>query len=205
MKKLCAAILACLLVVNCRSADDPGAQLKNLEQQVAKISVALAQQNQTIAEQRRLIDDQKKDLEAMRQNSPASQPVIDDMLKKFDLLEEKLDERTVQAMKVAARKKPNDLNMAIGAAVDTSFGYTSGKAADHDRPVGNDFQLRGAELVFSMDVDPYFKSYMVVNAAGDATNSDEAVMKIEEAAIYTTSLSYATVKGGRFFAPFGRL
>lgn len=205
MKKLYAAMLTCLLVVNCRSADDPAAQLKTLTEQVSKISVALAEQNQTIAEQRRQIDEQKKDLEVMRQNFPASQPAIDDILKKFDVLEDKLDERTAQAMKVAARKKPNDLNMAIGAAVDTSFGYTTGKAADHDRPVGNDFQVRGAELVFSMDVDPYFKSYMVVNAAGDATNGDEAVMKIEEAAIYTTSLSYATVKGGRFFAPFGRL
>jgi len=97
------------------------------------------------------------------------------------------------------------LNMAIGAAVDTSFGYTSVRAGDYDRPAGADFRMRGAELVFSMDVDPFFKSYLVVNASGDGENNDEATLSVEEAAIYTTSLSHVTVKGGRFFAPFGRL
>src|SRR5437016_2350760 len=73
-----------------------------------------------------------------------------------------------------------------------------------DRPIGNDVRLRGAELVFYTDVDPYFKSYIVVNGAADASANDEAIPSLEEAAIYTTSLSHAQVKGGRFFMPFGR-
>ncbi len=197
--------LAVALSLSQCSAEDVSEHLKAMEAKMEKLSKAVESQNKMIEEQKRLIDEQRKDLEVMRQNAPASQPIIDDMLKKFDVLEDKLDERTAQAIKIASRKKPNDLNMAIGAAVDTSFGYTTGKTGDHDRPVGNDFQLRGAELVFSMDCDPYFKSYMVVNAKGDAANNDEAVVKVEEAAIITTSLSYVTVKGGRFFAPFGRL
>ena len=201
-KHLCVIVL---FVTGCCCAEDVSVQLKSMQAQLEKMSHTLELQNKTIAEQKSEIDAQKKDLEALKKDSPASQPIIDDILKKFDVLEDKLDDRTATAIKIASRKKPNDLNMAIGAAVDTSFGYSSAKTGDYDRPTGADFRLRGAELVFSMDVDPYFKSYMVVNAAGDGADNDEAKLGIEEAAIYTTSLSYVTVKGGRFFAPFGRL
>ncbi|HLX62346.1 MAG TPA: hypothetical protein VKX17_13800 [Planctomycetota bacterium] len=167
------SIAFAFLYVSCCGAEDIATQLKAMQAQMDRMSQAIQQQTQTIAEQKRQIDDQKKELEALRQSAPSSAPIIDDILKKYDTLEDKLEERTAQAIKIASRKKPNDLNMAIGAAVDTSFGYTSGSAADHNRPVGADFQLRGAELVFSADVDPFFKTYMVVNAAGDAADCPE--------------------------------
>src|SRR6185295_3147430 len=44
-----------------------------------------------------------------------------------------------------------------------------------------------------------------LNATGDATENDEAVLSVEEAAISTDSLRPITLKAGRFFAPFGRL
>src|ERR1043165_700050 len=183
-------------------AEDVPAQLKSMQAQIEKLGMAIQQQSQTIAEQRRQIDGQKNELESMRQAAPASAPMIEDILRKYDILEEKLEDRTAQAIKIASRKKPGDSNIAIGGAIDTSFGYRTGNPAEYDRPRGNDFQLRGAELVFTADIDPFFKAYMVVNAADDASAGDEAALTVEEAAIQTTSLKYCMVKGGRFFVPF---
>ena len=198
-------VTICCVCAQFVHAEDVPAQLKAMQAQIEKLSTAVERQSQTIAEQKREIDAQKKELEALRQAAPASAPMIDDILKKYDILEDKLEERTAQAIKIASRKKPGDANIAIGGAIDTSFGYATGNPEDYDRPTGNDFRLRGAELVFTADIDPYFKAYMVVNAAGDAEAGDEAALSVEEAAIYTTSLKYCMVKGGRFFVPFGRL
>jgi hypothetical protein len=203
MKRLLLCVLACFCI-GTACAEDVSSQLKAMQAQIENLARVVEQQHQLMSEQKQQIDDQKKELESLKQSSPASAPVIDDILKKYDLLEDRLEERTAMAIKIASRKKPNDLNMAIGGAVDTSFAYSTGSPQNYDRPIHNDFRLRGAELVFTADIDPYFKSYMVVNAAGDAANNDEAVLSVEEAAIFTTSLKYTQVKGGRFFVPFGR-
>jgi hypothetical protein len=62
-----------------------------------------------------------------------------------------------------------------------------------------DFQFRAAELGVSASVDPFARGYAIITGSPDGFD-------VEEAAIVTTSLPYnLTLKGGRFFADFGRL
>src|SRR5436305_2030559 len=111
--KIMGLVLSALVLAACCSAEDIPAQLKTMQTQIDKLSQAMAQQTQTIGEQKKQIEDQRKELEALRQAAPASGPMIDDILKKFDILEDKLDERTGQAIKIASRKKPGDVNVAF--------------------------------------------------------------------------------------------
>ena len=176
-------------------ADDVAAQLKAMQAQIEALGSKVENQQQTI-------DDQKKMIASMAASSkPLGASPAADLLARVN----RAEQQSASAIQIASRKKPNDLNMSIGAAVDTAFRYFDGDNNDAERPAGNDFSIRGAELVFYADVDPYFKTYMVLNAVPDAEDNDEALPALEEAAIYTTSLSHVQVKGGRFFAPFGRL
>ena len=184
------------------AADDINEHVRAMQAQLDKLIEMVQSQAQVIGEQQKRIDEQQKMI-----SSPAVSPVQIAQGPTADALNikiERAEREAMTAIKVAGRKKPNDLNMSIGAAVDTAFRYLDGPKGDTDRPSGNDFSVRGAELVFYADVDPYFKTYMVLNATPDAKNNDEATPSLEEAAITTSSLSYAQVKGGRFFVPFGR-
>jgi hypothetical protein len=61
------------------------------------------------------------------------------------------------------------------------------------------FDFRSAELNFLAAIDPFANLYAVINA-----NKEE--VEVEEAAFITTSLPWnLQVRGGRFFANFGRL
>ena len=64
---------------------------------------------------------------------------------------------------------------------------------------GNNFEFRSAELGLSASVDPFVRGYAFFNGTSDD-------FEVEEAAVVTTSLPFnLAVKGGRFFADFGRL
>src|SRR5215831_15930817 len=101
--------------------------------------------------------------------------------------------RDLQPKLAAATKTfPSQFNPAIALVIDTDFSYRQ-----HE---GNNFSLRAAELDLSASVDPFARGYAVFSGSSDNGFS------VEEAAIVTTSLPYnLTVKGGRFFADFGRL
>src|SRR5499427_432017 len=101
--------------------------------------------------------------------------------------------RDIQPQLSAATKTfPSQFNPAIALVIDTDFSYRQ-----HE---GNNFNLRSAELDLSASVDPFARGYAVFSGSSDNGVS------VEEAAIVTTSLPYnLTVKGGRFFADFGRL
>src|SRR5262249_34705211 len=113
--------------------------------------------------------------------------------------EEKVEEdvvdkimRRIQPSLAAANKTfPSQFNPAIGLAIDTVAAYeTSGKA---------NFEFRSAELGLSANIDPFARGYAFINGTSDA-------VEVEEAALVTTSLPYnLALKGGRFFADFGRL
>src|SRR5204862_210921 len=86
---------------------------------------------------------------------------------------------------------PSQFNPAIGLILDSAFSYRQ-----HD---GNNFDFRAAELGLSASIDPFARAYALFTGSPDG-------FSVEEAAIVTTSLPYnLTVKGGRFFADFGRL
>jgi hypothetical protein len=100
--------------------------------------------------------------------------------------------RKIQPSLTAANKTfPAQFNPAIGLILDTVGSYK-----ENER--GN-FEFRAAELGLSANIDPFARGYAIIT--GSPTGFD-----VEEAAIVTTSLPYnLTVKGGRFFAEFGRL
>lgn len=100
--------------------------------------------------------------------------------------------RKIQPSLTAANKTfPAQFNPAIGLILDTVGSYK-----ENER--GN-FEFRAAELGLSANIDPFARGYAIIT--GSSSGFD-----VEEAAIVTTSLPYnLTVKGGRFFAEFGRL
>jgi hypothetical protein len=94
------------------------------------------------------------------------------------------------SLSATTRTFPSLFNPAIGLVIDTVGSYTRD---------GGNFELRSAELGLSATVDPFARAYAFINGTQDN-------VEVEEAAIVTTSLPYNfTVKGGRFFADFGRL
>src|SRR5712692_2001335 len=86
---------------------------------------------------------------------------------------------------------PPQFNPSICLVLDSAFSYRQ-----HE---GDNFDFRSAELGISASIDPFARGYAILNGTPDG-------FSVEEAAIVTTSLPYnLTVKGGRFFADFGRL
>ena len=100
--------------------------------------------------------------------------------------------RDIQPKLAEANKTfPSQFNPAIGLILDSVFSYR-----DHDRA---NFDFRAAELGLSASIDPFARAYALITGSPDG-------FEVEEAAMVTTSLPYnLTVKGGRFFADFGRL
>ncbi|HTO69285.1 MAG TPA: hypothetical protein VMR31_05435 [Myxococcota bacterium] len=75
-----------------------------------------------------------------------------------------------------------------------------GQAASNTQGVdGAGFLLATGELFVSAPIDPFLRGYASING------TTEGKFDIEEAALVTTALPWnLTVKGGRFFADFGR-
>src|SRR5256886_1811441 len=77
------------------------------------------------------------------------------------------------------------------------------EVGDHD-PQQRGFNARNTELAFDGAVDPYFEGFANIVFKLDNDNATE--LEVEEAFMQTTSLPYnLQLKGGQFFAAFGRL
>src|SRR5438445_1771463 len=77
------------------------------------------------------------------------------------------------------------------------------EVGDHD-PQQRGFNARTAELAFDGAVDPYFESF--ANIVFKLDNDNQTEVEVEEAFMQTTSLPFnLQLKGGQFFAAFGRL
>lgn len=100
--------------------------------------------------------------------------------------------RDIRPSLAAANKTfPAQFNPAIGLVLDNGFSHKDKERAN--------FEFRSAELGVSANIDPFTRGYAIINGTPDG-------FEVEEAAIVTTALPYnLTVKGGRFFADFGRL
>jgi hypothetical protein len=86
---------------------------------------------------------------------------------------------------------PSQFNPAIGLILDNAF-----SSKTHERA---NFEFRSAEIGLSASVDPFVRGSAIITGTPDG-------FEVEEASLVTTSLPYnLTVKGGRFFADFGRL
>ena len=77
------------------------------------------------------------------------------------------------------------------------------EVGDHD-PQQRGFNARNSEIALDGAVDPYFEGFANIVLKLDDDNETE--IELEEAFLQTTSLPYGLqVKGGQFFAAFGRL
>jgi hypothetical protein len=98
----------------------------------------------------------------------------------------------IQPSLAAANKTfASQFNPAIGLVIDT--------VASYQEKGGGNFEFRSAEIGMSANIDPFARGYAIFNGGQDGVD-------VEEAALVTTSLPWnLTLKGGRFFADFGRL
>jgi len=77
------------------------------------------------------------------------------------------------------------------------------ETGDHD-PQQRGFNARNAEIALDGAVDPYFEGF--ANIVLKLDNDNETEIELEEAFLQTTDLPWGLqVKGGQFFAAFGRI
>ncbi|PYL49581.1 MAG: hypothetical protein DMF40_01885, partial [Verrucomicrobia bacterium] len=77
------------------------------------------------------------------------------------------------------------------------------EVGDHD-PQQRGFNARNIELAFDGAVDPYFEGF--ANIVFKLDNDNETQIEVEEAFMQTTNLPFGLqLKGGQFFAAFGRI
>ncbi|MEO8045362.1 MAG: hypothetical protein ABI674_10705 [Spartobacteria bacterium] len=77
------------------------------------------------------------------------------------------------------------------------------ETGDHD-PQQRGFNARNLELALDGAVDPYFEGF--ANIVFKLNNDNETELEVEEAFMQTTGLPWGLqVKGGQFFAAFGRI
>jgi len=99
----------------------------------------------------------------------------------------------------------------MNISLDSVFALAYSSAANlHDIEVGDHdpqqrgFNARNTELAFDGAVDPYFEGF--ANIVFLLDNDNQTEVELEEAFLQTTSLPYnLQLKGGQFFAAFGRL
>jgi TolA-binding protein len=90
-----------------------------------------------------------------------------------------------------------------------ALAYSSAKDLDHIEvgdhdPQQRGFNARNIELAFDGAVDPYFEGF--ANIVFKLDNDNQTDVEVEEAFMQTTSLPFnLQLKGGQFFAAFGRL
>jgi len=99
------------------------------------------------------------------------------------------------------------MNISFGALVDAGWSTDPDVSkqlnlGDHD-PIGRGFSLRNAEIALDGAVDPYFKGF--ANIVLKLEKNQDTTIELEEAYLQSTSLpANLQVKGGQFFANFGR-
>lgn len=118
-------------------------------------------------------------------------PVGDGQAQMEARITDKVLEKIQPNLTSVARSSPSDLNPAMSLIVDSVF-------SSKQDGTENDFEFRSAEVALSANIDPFSKGYAIFNGTSEG-------VEVEEAAISTTALGDFSIKGGRFFADFGRL
>ncbi|MEY2545635.1 MAG: hypothetical protein QOG48_752 [Verrucomicrobiota bacterium] len=99
----------------------------------------------------------------------------------------------------------------MNVSLDGLFALAGSSARDLDRvevgdhdPQQRGFNARNVELAFDGAVDPYFQGF--ANIVFKLDNNNETAVEVEEAFLQTTNLPFnLQLKGGQFFAAFGRI
>jgi hypothetical protein len=153
--------------------------LQGLKRQMQQMQEMIKKQEETI------------DKLTAKQGAPAVAPAATDEERLKDEVAEKVARKLQPTLMSLNKTFPSQFNPAIGLVMDNVF-----SSKDNERA---NFEFRSAELGIAASIDPFVRGYAIMNGTPDG-------IEVEEAAIVTTSLPYnLTVKGGRFFADFGRL
>jgi hypothetical protein len=171
------------------------AQSEDLRRELEAMRKQLRQMQEQLKKQQDLIDKLSAQQAAPTAPAKAAEKTAEEKAADEERLRREITAsimKRVQPQLAAANKTfPSQFNPAIGLILDNVASYGS--------KTRGDFEFRAAELGISASVDPFARGYAII------TGSDNG-FEVEEAAIVTTSLPYnLTVKGGRFFADFGRL
>ena len=155
-------------------------ELEAMQQQVRQMQEKMRQQEEVIQK-------------LSNQPAPPAAPVV--TAPREEELKREVKEEVIREIRpsLAAVNKtfPAQFNPAIGLVLDNVFSSKEKQRAN--------FEFRSGELGISASIDPFTRGYAIINGTPDG-------VEVEEAAIVTTALPYnLTVKGGRFFADFGRL
>jgi hypothetical protein len=171
------------------SVEDLKRDLQAMKQQMRQMQETIRKQDEAIAKLSRATKTRATAPETEIAAAPTPVPNDEERLK------DEIAERVARDMqpKLASLNKtfPAQFNPAIGLILDSAF-----TSKTHERA---NFEFRAAEVGLSANIDPFVRGYAILTGSPDG-------FEVEEAAIVTTSLPYnLTVKGGRFFADFGRL
>jgi hypothetical protein len=190
-----AAFLAVLTVIASVTAlAEDGTEDKQLRKELETVKQQLRRVEEQMKQQEELIRKLMAEKAAASTTAPTAVATEEEQ-KEAEKLKQKIEAdiaEKLQPMLAAANKTfPSQFNPAIGFVIDTVGSYSRQNQAN--------FEFRSGELGISASIDPFARGYAIINGTNDG-------VEVEEAAIVTTSLPYnLTVKGGRFFADFGRL
>ncbi|MFI5393988.1 MAG: hypothetical protein ACHQ9S_00520 [Candidatus Binatia bacterium] len=186
--------LAVVTVAVLGSTGAYGQTAEDLQRDLQAMKAQLQQLQDKMKKQEELIEKLSKQKAAPSAVQPAvgaaAAPEADQ-----EQLERRITEnlmRKIQPSLTAANKTfPSQFNPAIGFIIDMV-----GSQKEHER--GN-FEFRSGEIGIAANIDPFARGFAIINGTPSG-------IEVEEAGIATTSLPYnLMVKGGRFFADFGRL
>src|SRR3989441_4306715 len=188
-----AATMAAVLAMGARWVSAEDVPIEQLRRELRDMQGQLEKLQEQIRKQQQVIDKlsagQPKAPATGAAPPPAATAADEERLKRQ--VTEQVLRRMQPALAAANKTFPSQFNPAIGLILDNVFSYS-----EKDR--GN-FEFRAARLGGSASVDPFARGFAIITGSPDGFD-------VEEAAIVTTSLPYnLTLKGGRFFADFGRL
>jgi len=110
--------------------------------------------------------------------------------------------QSASAQSLSDRSRGNKFNPAIGLNALTLFKNSARS------PEGDGFSIQEIELQFSSDVDAYFRAEATIGMhqeeSEDGGHAHEFKVEPEEVFVESISLPYVTVKGGKFYANFGK-
>ena len=191
-----AVILAVLFtIVPSGARTDESSDEKQLRRELDAVKEQLRRVEQQMKQQEDLIRKLSAGKPAAAPPATTAATASEEEQRKAEELKQKIAdeiEEKLQPMLATANKTfPSQFNPAIGFIIDTVGSY--------DRHDHANFEFRSGELGVSANIDPFARGFAIINGTADG-------IEVEEAGIITTSLPYnLTVKGGRFFADFGRL
>lgn len=191
---LLAAELVTILPRSVRAADPASVEqlqrdLEAMKRRLTEIEALTRKQEQKLRQQESVIEKLRAQPPAAAAATTPAPTAEEERIKKQ--VTEQVIRRIQPALTAANKTFPSQFNPAIGFIIDSAASYSRKDRAN--------FEFRSGEIGISASVDPFVRGFAILNGTPDG-------FEVEEAGIATTSLPYnLALKGGRFFADFGRL